>query len=781
MSVGAATLETARLTQATRGGLLTTLAFPEGRRDKTADYTRWWKVKPNTRGLSLKTSPYAGLLTISGKGTVSYLLAPRQCRDEDEKQWILGSASNSATAPVARLLPMSALGNFLTLCPKSIAPKGSVPGERPVEVTDPRVAAILTNHLTADFPDGKEIFVHKMACSLPIPGGVERLYKGSGGEQSVMDMVHDMHGENGINWLTSVLAWSPDIHATLFTPEMANYLPPNSVGVEPAALYTSPHVTQILGDLNEDEELMAAAEQLLADCEALATAGDPTESVAPPIREIGAQNNADGYDSDAPRVPRVDKVQKLRNDLLGKASLLGVRIENGKLTPVGLSKVGTHLVQTATTKAEATTIVTSGLKTTSEEYQNSTNFLLRHVNQPKYQAVTKAYMGNLIVDSSKRVSMSDTKAEGLSFLHFLADTKASTEAKGKDAHKHIAELALDEAVEKRSKLDTEYTPVESIKGVDDVTGAISNCTAWWETLWDFDVEATFNKKQWPFFVQCMIEIAMLLTGSDSKDFLNQHKGTPVETQFAYYVLTGLTSLFSRMGNFSADVIAQAAAVRDDWENVSAKAILKAEKAFTTLYETIEGVLDETLAVPESTLWMSSIEKKTHDRTKKLLLKQELGFTNNTPTRQSTVPTTVTPSTTTPKRTNSTKQATGSTQGGGGTTAPKPKLHNDPPSLGGDGTDGYIIVPTGKHLTIPAELNGVRPGTAFSLFKAFYQKGKRCRHGQSCNRSHKHPKDLPTKEGSILWSTMAGNNQGLCWNEELVAVGELAAKFGTNSI
>jgi hypothetical protein len=124
---------------------------------------------------------------------------------------------------------------------------------------------------------------------------------------------------------------------------MSDYLPPSSVGAEPAALYTSPHVAQILGDLDEDEELMAAAEQLLADCEALATAGDTNESMAPPIREIGAPNNADGYDSDTPRVPRVDKVQKLRNDLLGKASLLGVRLENGKLVPVGLSKVGTHI------------------------------------------------------------------------------------------------------------------------------------------------------------------------------------------------------------------------------------------------------------------------------------------------------------------------------------------------------------------------------------------------------------------------------------------------------
>ena len=179
--------------------------------------------------------------------------------------------------------------------------------------------------------------------------------------------------------------------------------------------------------------------------------------------------------------------------------------------------------------------------------------------------------------------------------------------------------------------------------------------------------------------------------------------------------------------------------------------------------------------------MSSIEKRNHDRTKKLLLKQELGFTDNTPAKLNTSPNAVTPGTTTPRRNNSTKQASGGTQGGGGATAQKQKLHNHPPSLGEEGTDGYIIVPAGKHLIIPPELNGARPGTAFSLCKAFYQKGKRCRHGQSCNRSHKHPKDLPSKEGSILWSTMANNNQGLCWNEELVAVDKLAAKFGTTSM
>lgn len=88
----------------------------------------------------------------------------------------------------------------------------------------------------------------------------------------------------------------------------------------------------------------------------------------------------------------------------------------------------------------------------------------------------------------------------------------------------------------------------------------------------------------------MIAISMLLMGSDSKDFLNQHRGTTTETRLAYYVLLGLTSLMAHMGAFSADIIAQAAAVKDDWDEVSAEVILKAEKAFTTLYETIEGHL-----------------------------------------------------------------------------------------------------------------------------------------------------------------------------------------------
>lgn len=175
MSVGTATLETARLTQATRGGLITTLAFPEGRRDKATDYNRFWKVKPSTRGITLKDSPYAGLFNVTAKGTLSYLLSPRQCGDEDEKQWILGSASNNATAPVARLLPMCAIGNFLTLCPKSVAPKGSVAGGKPVDTSDPRVAAILTKDFTADFPVDEEIFVHRMSCALPFPGGSDRL------------------------------------------------------------------------------------------------------------------------------------------------------------------------------------------------------------------------------------------------------------------------------------------------------------------------------------------------------------------------------------------------------------------------------------------------------------------------------------------------------------------------------------------------------------------------------------------------------------------------------
>lgn len=769
MSSVARTLdETAFFTEATnKVSLISMSSHPNGPTAKLSDLKRWNGIQPDTRGNpnSLQ-GPFTGLLTVSENAKVNHLFLPRHCADGEEKPYLIGTASNNARNPVPRLLPTAALRNFFGIFPKSMAPTGCIGGDIPLDLTDVRVLALITEDMKQDFPADEELFVYRVPVSLPIPGGHEAVYKGGAEDQAITDQLHNWYGDAGPNWLSAVLHWTEEQHNALLTEELAKYLPKGRGNNE--ALYTSPFISHQLGGIDEDEDLMHATEQLLAECESKAAA--MTEVAVPQIgRTVPLNAPQDGdLDTIMGDIPKIDKVQRMQNELRGKLLLLGANRKKGAIIPTALGKLSALLLK-STTKTECTSTVRSGMLTAKGEFQNSVHFLCRKADPPKPQAVVDAFMGTLTLDTTKRESLTDKNAQGLSFLHFLPDTKASSEAKGKDSHKYVAEDALDEATEKRTKLNTDYIPVESVTSLNDVEVCIANAFLFFATLYAVDPEATYSTEKWPIFCDWMMDTAKLLSGSDSKEWMKEYRGSTKEVKLAYYVLSSLTTLHTRVAIFVSDVVNQAKALSDEFEDIPPNLIMKAQKFFDNMIEQIEGVFEGSFPVPDSILWENSGDKQKEERAKLMILRSQLDIK-----RQAATPSAHTPppaSTVTP----GSNRARGRNRTAGAPVeqaTTRPKLHNDPATLGADGLDGYIIVPHGKHFSVPSELNGPRPGTEFALCKAHYMKGKKCKHGQSCNRSHAAPKDLPADKRKLLWTTMAGNTDGLSWNEELVNVEEM---------
>jgi hypothetical protein len=72
-----------------------------------------------------------------------------------------------------------------------------------------------------------------------------------------------------------------------------------------------------------------------------------------------------------------------------------------------------------------------------------------------------------------------------------------------------------------------------------------------------------------------------------------------------------------------------------------------------------------------------------------------------------------------------------------------------------------------YLALPEELDAKMGTGGLSLCKKFYRKGVHCMFGKKCNRSHKHPKDLPEDKRRAFWNWVQGNSEGIKANDVLV--------------
>ncbi|KAL3785623.1 hypothetical protein HJC23_004771 [Cyclotella cryptica] len=188
---------------------------------------------------------------------------------------------------------------------------------------------------------------------------------------------------------------------------------------------------------------------------------------------------------------------------------------------------------------------------------------------------------------------------------------------------------------------------------------------------------------------------------------------------------------------------------NDWAAVDGTTHAKARCQYEKLRDKVAEVFDGNVSPPDTPLWDSSAAKQLSEHKEIMLLRQKLQINNNRPG--------VPPAVITPEHTPTTATSTiGHNQRSSVATklnltnSKRVKTHNDTANLGKDGLDGYVVLPQlTKVWMIPLELNGKRPGSDFAICKKFYRKGIRCDHGQTCNRSHKHLKDLPLNKAQIL--------------------------------
>ena len=523
---------------------------------------------------------------------------------------------------------------------------------------------------------------------------------------------------------------------------------------------------------DDDAELRSAGEQKSADLALLLDAA-PTPVRDPLVgKEVTPVTLDDGQ---LGPIPKVDKMQAVRDATKARLLLMGVvgdpSLNQGvgppTLTPVSLLMVG----QSCASRGDMTSTIMSGLRSTCDTFQQSRDYACKKISFPGWEDVIKAFAGQGQFHAKKLESIGDKNVDGLTFCHFLPDNSTTKAQKARESNRTHLEHILDETPENRTKKSTDFTPVDKIGGLADVSTALSNVLGLLATAFQFDPQTlavTAAQTQTPLLAKYTLELLEALESAECKDFKGEKKGTTDEVKLAYYIVGSVSTIFMLFASSANDIVQQTNALSGRWDDVAIKLYKRANKAYAVLMENIDAALDGNIPVPESTLWNNSKEKAHDERIQELLLKQRLGIAKANQGTKTERPMPTTP---------------GGGGGGGGTDtkggAPpstRQKLHNDPPNLGDDGRDGYIITPPGTSVCLPTELNNPRPGNGFALCWVFYRKGTKCSHNQGCNRSHAHPLSLPATEGKILWDWMKSNDKGFSWNTDLVNVDEMKKKY-----
>ena len=749
---------------------------PDGKTAGAAGVARYNKVLPPTRATSFDGTGFVGLGFITPTNRFAYLFLPTICTETNGQKHVIGTASNNALTPDIRLLSPEAFKNFLAISPKRLVPSNSPCGDLPLDLAEPRVAELVALVDSAITQLTEPLYLARCSSTIAIPDGTPAIVKGRADDQAVEDGIAEFGGTSGANWHYHNAHWNPVVQAAFLTePDLAKYLP--SGGGDVAKYYSNPHFNYELVHLDDDDELHLADERKRHALQALITLSQqrktPTTRDTPPVAEVAILTPLQMAPPLAAQ-RKSEKFEPVRKNVQARDMLLGARWTDFKLkdevSPPVFTTLST-LIHECSSKAEMTTVCSSGLRTNAKKLSESRDFALRHVSLPSYEPVMDAYMAIAQVHPHNLDSLTDCKTSGITYSSFFSDTAQSIALKNKDKSQAAAEDALEESDIHRTKLQTTFTPVTQVTGFQTVLSCNTNSLNYFTAKYVFDYNSKSYTLDWPNYAAYLREVSDLLTGEESKIWLKKFQGTSNEIQLAYYIISSMNSILARLGGVLDDQECLMNATPTRFHLVSVRGFYAAERSFTTLKDTIENCLCEAIEPPTSPLWNSSEAKRVKEQRELMIHNQKWNTGRGATAAHSPAPV----------KSDRKSKATHEPQAGKAAGQPKRKTHHGTnlECLGPDGKVGFIICPdpTANGLKFPTDLDAERPGTGFSICKNYYRHGSKCNYGATCNRIHTHPKDLPLDKGKSLWTFMASNTTNLKWNDEVVSVSELATLFG----
>ena len=620
-----------------------------------------------------------GVMWLRAKDKMAMLYNTRNVVQGDD-QMLLGTQSNDSTSIRPRLVSKAIFGNVLVLANKEDVPSNVTMGGI-IDKTNELLKGFVCDNEGAPLDSNDKVVV-RLPVSMPlwkgaqIPSGLI--------DQGTYDSIEEIDPTFAPFWLDSMKAYDADLQTLLINDEsLKEFLPSRPpVGHEYSSSAYIPFTDIDDDDVDMNDEVLTlsresneiAKQSLFQQQDDMSLNVNGSGSATPTQlvrRKSSLGPGAMDIDSQQVDTPRAMTEADQFNARIGAYG--AIYDPETKTVVLSEHSIFVPSMRDATSKTVAQQAAVSSLLSIEDSIAETSHYLARACDMPKIEKITSAYISQALFSDEPIKSLNMTTSRGVVVPAFMPDSATTSAAKSEQEHLNIAEEAMGEHDTKRTKLQTSFTTVSELIGINSLLGLMGNILVYLLLYFKFDLEGAASPL--PSISDYILSLADLITSKRARRFLKAYPNQ--RSQLLHYVLNQVIAITSGFARASQDVMVTTAIAQGDTSRIPTRHYATTHRVYESTCDALERIFLSSAPVPTSAIWESSSAKK------KIEEKEERALLAKLETQQDK------------KRRNSAPLADqrdskrGRTGGGGG-------------GGGGKVDDSGLIASTGSNLSLPSE-------------------------------------------------------------------------------
>ena len=686
----------------------------------------------------LKKTMVSGILALRGKDKVCTLYKMRKVvrsvDDTNEEDVWLGTMSNRAASVDPKWISTASLGNVLCIVNTSEIPiVGDIPRGLLIDKKDPLLEKYFHDE-DGELLDGEDKAVVRLPAVVPMPNGYESFKTGTVSQVTydAFERVEDpsliAEGTTFYSfWVDAINEHSTEMQELLLgEDELKQYIPAKpSTGHD---YIDSPFIKFHPVDM-DDELLSSEAKELRNECEIISEsalrnkfAASTPASGRSPRRSGGDESLASselGMDVNVPKKLSFKNSEEDHWDSRTKAWLTHYDPATHKLTE-HIPTMFAPLIRDAGSKENQRNAVQSSLESIQETLSEGENFLYRQIDLPVLSKLPLSYLGQARFSYETVESLDVTTSVGFLGVMMFPDTPAMAKMKADTADINVAEEALGEHENKKTKMATSFTTISEITGLPSLLAWTANAIALFRMYASFDLTQASGSTP-PSMVKYIHDMTRKLTGLPARRWFKKNKGID-SLKLLYYVMHQILTIMGCHARASKDVIVLANILKNEIDKAPTNHFRLAYDFFTDAMRQIDKVILGGGDIPTSPLW-NSAPAKTRAEEKETRRMSQLFFDNNKDKFKTGRP-----------------------------GLPKSEERDNKRQKTGKEGGGYLKVKT-KHLNLPGKCFNAKS----KLCKSNARTDIECPWGDACTNDHTHFNHLPRDQQKALVKSFSKND------------------------
>ena len=237
---------------------------------------------------------------------------------------------------------------------------------------------------------------------------------------------------------------------------------------------------------------------------------------------------------------------------------------------------------------------------------------------PKIEKITAAYIAQGQFSDEAIKSLDMTTSRGVVVPALMPDSATTAAAKSEQEYLNIAEEAMGEHDTKRTKLQTSFTTVSELVGINSLLGLLGNLLVLFLLYYKFDLEGGGVVSSLPSVAEYTLNFAEIITSKRARGWMKSYPN--LRPQLLHYVLNQVISVCSGFARASQDVLVTTSIAREAISSILTRHYETAHQIYESTMDTLERIFLNSTTVPSSAIWeASSAKKRIEEKEERALL------------------------------------------------------------------------------------------------------------------------------------------------------------------